>query len=302
MSESTALRRLANPSPASSHTPSSVPDLLVAGSLATGEYVQGVSDLDLVALVEGRLDSAREAVLVRIHQDLDRGLAGDLGCVYVEGPQVERHRGAAPHLDPRSPRPSDSLRGYSCGTGTSRFRGPRPPTDGFAAAHDGRGRAYRRPGRTARLLGVGVTSPHHLAKPGDRRPVTHIHSSRSRCHADRATHDQERGHRTGARAQLADRPVPGPSLRRARRVPETTVGMDRVVTPEEPCETPTATARADTTRSLIGIMQIRSTGWPTVSLHSDPARTHNDSFGTAPGQLRSSWGAYRIGGSARQCH
>jgi hypothetical protein len=51
------------------------------------------------------------------------------------------------------------------------------------------GEPGRRPGRTARLLGVGVTSSHHLAKPGDRRPVTHIHGSRSRCHANQATHD-----------------------------------------------------------------------------------------------------------------
>ncbi len=61
-------------------------DLLVAGSLATGDYVPGVSDLDLVAVVDGPVDAVREAALVSIHQDLDRGVAAgaDLGCVYVE--------------------------------------------------------------------------------------------------------------------------------------------------------------------------------------------------------------------------
>lgn len=63
-----------------------VRDLLVAGSLATGDYVPGVSDLDLVAVVAGSVDGARTAHLVEIHQDLDRGSAAgaDLGCVYVE--------------------------------------------------------------------------------------------------------------------------------------------------------------------------------------------------------------------------
>jgi hypothetical protein len=61
-------------------------DLLVAGSLATGDYVPGVSDLDLVAVVDGPLDREREACLSDLHQDLDGGAAAgtDLGCVYVE--------------------------------------------------------------------------------------------------------------------------------------------------------------------------------------------------------------------------
>jgi hypothetical protein len=63
-----------------------VNDLLVAGSLATGDYVYGVSDLDLVAVVAGPVDATREATLVSIHRELDRGVAAgvDLGCVYVE--------------------------------------------------------------------------------------------------------------------------------------------------------------------------------------------------------------------------
>lgn len=61
-------------------------DLLVAGSLATGDHVAGVSDLDLVAIVEGPVDEAREAALVALHRELDRGPAAgaDLGCVYVD--------------------------------------------------------------------------------------------------------------------------------------------------------------------------------------------------------------------------
>jgi hypothetical protein len=63
-----------------------VRDLLVAGSLATGDYVPGVSDLDLVALVDGPVDAARTERLVAVHTDLDRGTAAgtDLGCVYVD--------------------------------------------------------------------------------------------------------------------------------------------------------------------------------------------------------------------------
>jgi hypothetical protein len=63
-----------------------VSDLWVAGSLATGDYVPGVSDLDLVALVTGPVDSGREAALVELHRSLDRGDAAgtDLGCVYVD--------------------------------------------------------------------------------------------------------------------------------------------------------------------------------------------------------------------------
>lgn len=63
-----------------------VSDLMVAGSLATGDYIAGVSDLDLVAVVEGPVDEAREAALVGLHRGLDRGPAAgtDLGCVYVD--------------------------------------------------------------------------------------------------------------------------------------------------------------------------------------------------------------------------
>ncbi|MGH3599714.1 MAG: nucleotidyltransferase domain-containing protein [Pseudonocardiaceae bacterium] len=67
-----------------------VSDLLVAGSLATGDYVPGVSDLDLVALVAGPIDSTRKSDLVGIHERLDSGPAkgADLGCVYVDGARM----------------------------------------------------------------------------------------------------------------------------------------------------------------------------------------------------------------------
>jgi hypothetical protein len=61
-------------------------DLLVAGSLATGDYVPGVSDLDLVALTDGPVGPDRQDVLTGLHRDLDRGVArgADLGCAYVD--------------------------------------------------------------------------------------------------------------------------------------------------------------------------------------------------------------------------
>jgi hypothetical protein len=67
-----------------------VTDLLVAGSLATGDYIPGVSDLDLVALVDGPVDEARRAMLVAVHRRLDaRAAAGlNLGCVYVDAAQA----------------------------------------------------------------------------------------------------------------------------------------------------------------------------------------------------------------------
>ena len=63
-----------------------VTDLLVAGSLATGDYVPGVSDLDLVALTQGPVGPARQDTLASLHRELDRGPAQglDLGCVYVD--------------------------------------------------------------------------------------------------------------------------------------------------------------------------------------------------------------------------
>ena len=48
-----------------------VTGLLVAGSLATGDYVPGVSDLDLVALTGGPVGRARRA-LAGLHRELDR--------------------------------------------------------------------------------------------------------------------------------------------------------------------------------------------------------------------------------------
>jgi hypothetical protein len=63
-----------------------VSDLMVAGSLATGDYVPRISDLDLVALVDGLIDPGRQAALAAMHRRLD-GAAGaglNLGCVYVD--------------------------------------------------------------------------------------------------------------------------------------------------------------------------------------------------------------------------
>src|SRR5690349_1795831 len=55
-----------------------VTDLLVAGSLATGDYIPGVSDLDLVAIVPAPPGRAQIAAA---HAGFDPAL--NLGCVYV---------------------------------------------------------------------------------------------------------------------------------------------------------------------------------------------------------------------------
>ena len=64
--------------------------MLVAGSLATGDYVPGVSDLDLAAFVDGPVDKRRQSTLTALHRDLDTGVAEgmDLGCVYVDAAQA----------------------------------------------------------------------------------------------------------------------------------------------------------------------------------------------------------------------
>jgi hypothetical protein len=67
-----------------------VSDLFVAGSLVMGDYVPGVSDLDLVALVDGPVDTARQVTLTTLHRRLD-GEAGSglsLGCVYVDAAKI----------------------------------------------------------------------------------------------------------------------------------------------------------------------------------------------------------------------
>jgi hypothetical protein len=63
-----------------------VSDLFVGGSLATGDYTPRISDLDLVALVDGPVDTARSRLLVTIHRGLDEGTGSglNLGCVYVD--------------------------------------------------------------------------------------------------------------------------------------------------------------------------------------------------------------------------
>lgn len=63
-----------------------VRDLVVAGSLATGDYVAGVSDLDLVAVVDGPVDGARQRALVSLHRRADETYASGLrlGCAYVD--------------------------------------------------------------------------------------------------------------------------------------------------------------------------------------------------------------------------
>ncbi|WP_433831466.1 nucleotidyltransferase domain-containing protein [Actinoplanes sp. CA-015351] len=65
-------------------------DLLVAGSLATGDYRPTVSDLDLVAITDGPVTSARQKVLTGLHRHLDAGPASglQLGCVYVPESQL----------------------------------------------------------------------------------------------------------------------------------------------------------------------------------------------------------------------
>jgi len=75
-----------------------VTDLLVGGSLATGDYRPGASDLDLAAIVDGSVTPARLDLLVALHRELDAGAARGLklGCVYVDGAALARVSAAHP--------------------------------------------------------------------------------------------------------------------------------------------------------------------------------------------------------------
>jgi hypothetical protein len=62
----------------------------VGGSLATGDYVRGVSDLDLVAVTSRPLRGEALTQVVRIHEELDadRAKGMDLGCQYADGERL----------------------------------------------------------------------------------------------------------------------------------------------------------------------------------------------------------------------
>ena len=63
-----------------------VAGLWVGGSLASGDYTAGISDLDLVAVVDGPVSLRRRGGLEAIHRDIDAtdGAGLKLGCVYVD--------------------------------------------------------------------------------------------------------------------------------------------------------------------------------------------------------------------------
>lgn len=75
-----------------------VTDLLVGGSVATGDYTPRISDIDLVALVDEPVDKARQAALTTLHRSLDDGPASglNLGCVYVDRAQLHDLRALHP--------------------------------------------------------------------------------------------------------------------------------------------------------------------------------------------------------------
>ena len=68
-----------------------VAGLYVAGSVASGDYRPGVSDIDAVALVDRAPRPALRRVLVETHERLIRTVEGadGLHCVYVARPAVE---------------------------------------------------------------------------------------------------------------------------------------------------------------------------------------------------------------------
>ncbi len=55
-----------------------------------GDYTPGISDLDLVALVAGPVDTARQTTLTTVHRRLDEGTGSglSLGCVYAGNTKI----------------------------------------------------------------------------------------------------------------------------------------------------------------------------------------------------------------------
>lgn len=64
--------------------------LYVAGSVATGDYRSGVSDIDLVAIIRTDLAGGSRRTLRRLHRDLagEHRAAAVLGCTYVAEHEV----------------------------------------------------------------------------------------------------------------------------------------------------------------------------------------------------------------------
>jgi hypothetical protein len=74
-----------------------ITDLHVAGSLATGDYVPQVSDLDLVAVADGPVDPVRQTTLAHLHRQIDRAAPGlALGCVYVDAARIPARQARHP--------------------------------------------------------------------------------------------------------------------------------------------------------------------------------------------------------------
>lgn len=69
------------------------------GSLATGDYHPGISDLDLVAIVEQPLTPQQEAGLTDVHRELmrTRPEAAKLHCFYAPLPAIDD--AALPHVN-----------------------------------------------------------------------------------------------------------------------------------------------------------------------------------------------------------
>lgn len=65
--------------------------ILVGGSIATGDYRPGISDMDLVAVVPDPLDATRQRHVARLHRSFIRKLptARKLHCVYVPASEVD---------------------------------------------------------------------------------------------------------------------------------------------------------------------------------------------------------------------
>ncbi len=211
-----------------------VSDLFVGGSVATDDYTPGISDIDLVALVDGPVDTARQSTLMTLHRALDDGIAADLklGCVYVADAQL---------LDLRAVHPTWThgslvdriLSGVAraelvrCGYAVL----GRSPLDVLPVMSDDDVREAVRGKRRApssRVLDVGGSAALAMARPSHRGPGAYLYGPRSSHAGDGRTAHQGSGRRARRRSGLVGRPAPGQTQGRARPLASHARGPDRL--------------------------------------------------------------------------
>ena len=187
------------------------------GSLGTGDYRPGISDLDLAAVVESAPDPATEAALTRLAPGAGRGgrLGRQAALLLPPARPAGRPRRGAAQLGPRRALPPAVQRGRAGRAAPARHHRARAGAGQPVSPGRRRRPAGRRPGRADRLLGRGGRQAAPV-DPGRLRGSRPAHRGPGRGHADRGP-DAHQGRgadpagpvRRAAGAGRGDDPTPG---------------------------------------------------------------------------------------------